>query len=117
MWLASLIALACGIRHPVALAVAGLATFAVAVLLSSVVVEARRYAGRRLFEGMASILLLQRRQYAGFLIHLGFVCLAVGIAGSSLGKREKGFVMKEGETVRVGRSTDPTRPHCRNGVA
>ncbi len=93
------VTLFCGIRHPIALAVAGLATFAVAAVLSSVVIEARRFAGDRFVEGLASILLLQRRQYAGFLIHLGFVCLVVGITGSSLGKREQGFVMKEGETV------------------
>ncbi len=93
------IALICGIRHPVAQAVAGLATFAVAALLGSVVVEARRYAGNRLLAGVGAILRLQRRQYAGFVVHLGFVCLAVGIAGSSLGKREKGFVMNKGETV------------------
>ena len=32
-------------------------------------------------------------------MHLGFVCLAVGIAGSSLGKREQGFVLTEGQTI------------------
>ncbi len=89
-----------GLRHPVALAVAGLATFAVAAFMWSMVIEARRRVPGRIVRGIVSTLLLQRRQYAGFLIHLGFVCLVVGVAGSSLGKREKGFVMTEGATVK-----------------
>ena len=66
----------------------------------SMVIEARRRVPGRIVRGIVSTLLLQRRQYAGFLIHLGFVCLVVGVAGSSLGKREKGFVMTEGATVK-----------------
>jgi cytochrome c-type biogenesis protein CcmF len=51
-----------------------------------------------------------RRQYAGFLIHLGLMCLAVGVAGSSLGKREQGFTLTEGQTVEwAGRSIHVAR--------
>ncbi len=88
-----------GVSHLIALAVAGLATFAVAALGSSLVVELRGWPGRRLIPTIAVTLRRQRRQYAGFVIHLGFVCLAIGIAGSSLGKREQRFVMQQGETV------------------
>ena len=35
----------------------------------------------------------------GFLIHLGFGCMAVGIAGSSLGSRETDLSMTRGQTV------------------
>ncbi len=94
-----LVAVMSGVRSPTGLIVAGLASFAVFALISSVVVEAHRRVPKPLLIGMASILLLQRRQYASFLIHLGFVCLAVGIAGSSLGKREQGFVLTEGQTI------------------
>ena len=40
-----------------------------------------------------------RRSYAGFLIHLGFGCMAIGIAGSSLGSRETDLSMTRGQTV------------------
>ena len=39
------------------------------------------------------------RSYAGFLIHLGFGCMAIGIAGSSLGSRETDLSMNRGQTV------------------
>ena len=41
----------------------------------------------------------RRRNYGGFLIHLGFGCLAVGIAGSSLGSRETDLSMTRGQSV------------------
>ena len=40
-----------------------------------------------------------RRSYAGFLIHLGFGCMAIGIAGSSLGSHETDLSMTRGQTV------------------
>ena len=36
----------------------------------------------------------------GFLIHLGFGCMAIGIAGSSLASRESDLSMTRGETVK-----------------
>jgi len=63
---------------------------------------------------MLVVLQLQRRQYAGFLIHLGFVCLVLGITGSSLGKREQGFTMTEGQTIQWnGREIRLVRMHER----
>jgi cytochrome c-type biogenesis protein CcmF len=50
------------------------------------------------------------RKYAGYLIHLGIVCLAVGVAGSSLGARRQEVVMSEGQTIEwAGRSIRCTR--------
>ena len=43
--------------------------------------------------------LLHRRRYAGFAIHLGFVAIAVGITGSSLGTQRWETTMQRGETV------------------
>jgi cytochrome c-type biogenesis protein CcmF len=49
--------------------------------------------------------LWHRRSYAGFLIHLGFGCMAIGIAGSSLGSRETDLSMTRGQTAEfVGRT-------------
>ncbi len=50
---------------------------------------------RSLFASLAS----HRRSYAGFLIHLGFGCMAIGIAGSSLGSHEIDLSMTRGQTV------------------
>ena len=63
-------AMACGVRSLTALAVVGLATSAAIALVGTLVADARR--------GSMSALSSNRRQYAGFVIHLGFVCLAVG---------------------------------------
>ena len=79
-FLVALTALACGVRSPVGLAVAGLA----GMLLAST------------FLATAAV---HRGSFAGFLIHLGFGCMAIGIAGSSLGSRETNLSMTRGQTV------------------
>jgi cytochrome c-type biogenesis protein CcmF len=40
-----------------------------------------------------------RAHYAGMLIHAGFVCLALGVTGSSLGTRQQDFTMHAGQTI------------------
>lgn len=94
-----------GERHPLALAVAWLVVFAVAVLAASLVLESRRRHAERPWRGLLGTLAANRRLYAGFLIHLGFLCVAVGVTGSSLGSRRHELVMKQGEVVEwAGRS-------------
>jgi cytochrome c-type biogenesis protein CcmF len=94
-----------GVRHPVGLAVAGLAVLAVVAFAGAVLVDGTRRAPVRTVRGLLAALRRGRRQYAGFVIHMGLMCLAVGVAGSSLGKREQGFRMTEGQTVEwAGRS-------------
>jgi cytochrome c-type biogenesis protein CcmF len=97
--LAIVIAMVAGARHPIALATIGVATGAVVALAGSLSLAASRQMPGRPLVGMLMTLRLQRRQYAGFLVHSGFVCLAIGIIGSSLGKREQGFTLAEGQTV------------------
>ena len=94
-----------GVRHPVGLAVGGLAGLAVVAFAGAVLVDGTRRDPVRTVRGLLAALRRGRRQYAGFVIHLGLMCLAVGVAGSSLGKREQGFRMTEGQTVEwAGRS-------------
>ncbi len=88
-----------GVGHPLALAVAWLAAFAVATLAASLVVESRRIDADRPWRGLARALVVNRRLYAGFVIHLGFVCIAIGVTGSSLGSQRHELVMKQGEVV------------------
>jgi cytochrome c-type biogenesis protein CcmF len=94
-----------GVRQPVGLAVAGLAAVAVVAFAGAVLVDGTRRDSVRTLRGLLAALRRGRRQYAGFVIHMGLVCLALGVAGSSLGKREQGFRMREGQTVEwAGRS-------------
>jgi len=88
-----------GVRQPVGLAVAGLAAFAVVAFAGAVLVDAARREPVWTARGLLAALRQGRRQYAGFVIHLGLMCLAVGVAGSSLGKREQGFRLTAGQTV------------------
>lgn len=78
--------LALGVRNPVGLAVAGLAAAALTALAGAIAMDYRLPGSRR-------------RTYAGYLIHMGFVSLAVGVAGSSLGTQRHELVMAEGETA------------------
>ena len=88
-----------GARHPLALAVAWLAAFSVAALVASLVLEARQRNANRPWQGLLSTLVTNRRLYASFMIHLGFVSIAVGVTGSSLGSQRTELVLKQGETV------------------
>jgi cytochrome c-type biogenesis protein CcmF len=103
-----------GTRHPLQLAVVGLAIFAAAALGGAFLIDAHRRSPDQVGRGVLSSIANSRRQYAGFLIHMGFVCLAVGVTGSSLGKRQQDFVIKEGETINwSGRSVRLARVHER----
>jgi cytochrome c-type biogenesis protein CcmF len=96
---AMLAAALAGVRDPIAVAVAGLAALAVAAFAGAVLLDGTRYDPVRTVRGLGQTLRAGRRQYAGFVIHLGLMSLAVGVTGSSLGKREQGFQMTEGQTV------------------
>jgi cytochrome c-type biogenesis protein CcmF len=86
------------IRDPIALAVAGLASFGVVNLAAMLVLDVRQRTSGTVSRRLFAVLVGNRRQYAGFLTHLGFISLAVGITGSSLGSLRQETVMHEGET-------------------
>jgi cytochrome c-type biogenesis protein CcmF len=94
-----------GVRHPLGLAVAWLAACSVATYVASLVLDSWHRNVDRPWRGLLSTLVASRRLYAGLAIHLGFVCIAVGVTGSSLGSRRHELVMKKGEVVEwAGRS-------------
>jgi cytochrome c-type biogenesis protein CcmF len=106
---AASIGAAIGLRHVAALAVALLAALAVTALIGGLLLDTYRRTltddARSRFGSVWATLRGQRRQYAGFLIHIGFVCLAIGVTGSSLGSRRIETVLNEGETIEwAGRS-------------
>jgi cytochrome c-type biogenesis protein CcmF len=72
---------------------------AVLTLAGTLVLDARALGHEKPRSGWLRKLAGSRRRYAGFVIHLGFVCLAVGVTGSSLGTRQHEADMREGEVI------------------
>jgi cytochrome c-type biogenesis protein CcmF len=65
--------------------------------------RARGSAGGESFpRALASLTLRNKRRYGGYVIHLGIVCMAVGIAGSSYFQRETEATLLPGQTVDIG---------------
>ncbi len=93
------VALIAGMRRPLLLAVVGMAAMTVATLLAAWLHEARHR--RENFSiGLLGALRSGRRKYAAYFVHLGFVCVAIGVAGSSLGTQRKEVTLDEGDTLR-----------------
>jgi cytochrome c-type biogenesis protein CcmF len=104
--LIALVAMLWGVRSLIGIAIAGLGSMLVASTLLAIAADAMlRMSGRAEREGLSrwrsllSTFAWHRRSYAGFLIHLGFGCMAIGIAGSSLGSHETDLSMTRGQTV------------------
>ncbi len=88
-----------GVRHPVSLLVAMMSAVTVVSFAAALLIEAQRRSSASYTTGLVRALLNNRRQYCGYLIHLGFVCVAIGVTGSALATRRHEAVMKEGETL------------------
>ena len=90
----------CGQQQPLKLAILAAAAAALTAAAESLLFDALRLPPGRTMPRPGQVLRSRRRKYAGLLIHLGFVSLAVGIAGSSLGTCSRDVVLRQGETVR-----------------
>jgi cytochrome c-type biogenesis protein CcmF len=88
-----------GVRHPIAIGVTWLTVTAVAAFVGALLLDLRQQRSASVPIGWLKTLASHRRRYAGSVAHLGFVCLAVGVTGSSLGTRRCEVAMKPGETV------------------
>lgn len=93
------IALVFGLRHPIALAVAALAALSISALAASVTLDARRRKTDVVATSILGTIRAGRRQYAGYVVHLGITCVAIGITGSSLGTQRLDLDMNEGEVI------------------
>jgi cytochrome c-type biogenesis protein CcmF len=101
----AVLAAAFGVGKPVAVAVAGLAAGAVALLLADWVTAAlagRRRSAKRRPRGAADRLARRGRQVGAQVAHLGVVLAAVGIVGSGLFGREETVRLAPGASERVG---------------
>ena len=88
-----------GIRSLVGISVIGLIAFGLAAFATSLIVDTRSNPSASLLSGFARTLSARRRLYAGFVVHLGFFCLALGITASSLGTQQREVVLQEGESL------------------
>jgi cytochrome c-type biogenesis protein CcmF len=96
---AVVVAFAFGVRHPVSLVVAMMSAITVVSFAAALLIDARRRSPEKFGTGVVRAWLHNRRQYCGYLIHLGFICVAIGVTGSSLATRRHETVMKEGQTL------------------
>jgi cytochrome c-type biogenesis protein CcmF len=97
---AAAVALGCGVNHPIHIFLVAIATLAATTFGASIVLDAARSGQKGLFARLLSVVQVQRTQYAGFVMHMGFICLAIGIAGSSLGTRQRDVTIGVGDSVR-----------------
>jgi cytochrome c-type biogenesis protein CcmF len=91
--------LAYGITRPEALCVILLAAAAPVALASELMLEIRRGSAPGIATRLTTVLRKNRRGFSGFIVHLGFVGVAVGVTGSSLGSQRYEAVMNEGEAL------------------
>jgi cytochrome c-type biogenesis protein CcmF len=96
---AALGGLACGVTRPAALIVIALAAAAPVALAAALVLEVRQSAASGFVTRLISVLRNNRRSFAGFIIHLGFVAVAIGVTGSSFGSQRRELVLDEGESI------------------
>ena len=98
------------LRHPVAILVTGLAMLAVLSAAAGVLLDVRGRSGRELLPAAWLALKTNRRQYAGYVVHLGFACVAIGVTGSSLGTQRYDVDLSEGEVIQwAGRRIEAVR--------
>lgn len=96
---AMVVAYGLGLRRLLLLTVAGFAAVAAGSFLGTIFLDARRRRPHSPWRGLLSALREGRPQYSGYVVHLGFIALAIGVTGSSLGSRRLELDMTEGEVV------------------
>jgi cytochrome c-type biogenesis protein CcmF len=86
-------------QHVIMSAVIALLTLVASSTLAALFLDARRREPMCLRQGLLDALYHGRRQYAGYVIHIGLTFLAIGIAGSSLGTHRTDVVLSRGEEI------------------
>lgn len=88
-----------------------LTTYALAVFVMGVAVQEyyrgirarRRTAGEGPVQALAQLFIRNRRRYGGFIVHVGFALVAIGIVSSSAFKVEQEGMLKKGEMLQAGK--------------
>ncbi len=93
-----------GLRYPLAISVVGLVALTLTTLVAAWLHDAwlhdaSRHDGERSARWLLTVLGKGRRKYAAYCIHLGFVCVAMGVAGSSLSTQRQEMTLDEGAVI------------------
>jgi cytochrome c-type biogenesis protein CcmF len=92
-------------RDPVASAMFCVATFALCTVVQEIWrgTRARRsLSGEGTLVALASLMRRNRRRYGGYVVHVGFALLLVGVAASSAFQHAQDVRLSRGQTARVG---------------
>ncbi len=88
-----------GVHDITAFGVIGLAALTICTFVAAVWQSAWRRQTGQPWLALGSTLTSGRRKYAAYAIHSGVACVAIGIAGSSLGTQRQEFTLAEGERL------------------
>jgi cytochrome c-type biogenesis protein CcmF len=92
-------AFAMGARHPLVVTVVALAALTATTVIA-VCFHDRNQRGMQFgWQGFVSVVRSGRRRYAAYTIHFGIACVAIGIAGSSVGTDRKEVELSEGDVI------------------
>ncbi len=95
----AILAVLLGLRGPLLVAVAWTAALAAVVFAGRIFLDYKTENASKTRIRAFKILGTHRRRYAGFVIHLGFICIAVGVSASSLATQRLEATMQRGESV------------------
>ena len=98
--------LVAGVRDVYAIVSFGLAVFVIATTLMEFFWGARsrqRVTGQTFGRALLSLVDRNKRRYGGFVVHLGFILIVIGVSGSSVFRQEATASLKRGESFVVGR--------------
>ncbi len=97
-----------GVREPGALAGFAIAAFVISIHLEDYVIDAKDYAGKKsvgLLRSMGHLLLVRRRRYGGYIVHLSMIFLLIGIVGTNFYKTTYSTTIKPNEPTQIGEYT------------
>ncbi|HFE53188.1 MAG TPA: hypothetical protein ENK07_07075 [Bacteroidetes bacterium] len=104
--LASVVAVALGAKHTLAVVAFALAAGAVTSFLADAVKTASaraRATGEPFFSALSNLVATQRRRYGSYLVHIGVAIMIVGIVGSSTFVKQVTKTVAPGDKLHVGR--------------
>jgi cytochrome c-type biogenesis protein CcmF len=105
---AALALLVAGVRDVYAIVSFSLGVFVIATTIMEFFWGTRsrqKVTGQRFASALASLVDRNKRRYGGFVVHLGFILILIGVTGSSAFKQEGTASLKRGESFSVGRYT------------
>src|SRR6266581_150705 len=97
-----------GVRDIYAIVAFSLGVFVIATTVMEFFWGARarqKVTGQKFGPALVSLVDRNKRRYGGFVVHLGFILILIGVTGSSAFKQEGTASLKRGESFSVGRYT------------